>query len=84
MPFTRRMRQLSINKSVAYLLRRLFHSYVPTRLWGFSGHMQTVLHSIVGRFKCPWPLGERVYLTLDDGSTLTYDLYKPLNEHEGE
>ena len=57
--------------------------YVPTRLWGFSGHVQTVLHSIVGRVKCPWPLGERVYLMLSDGSTLTYDLYQPLNEHEG-
>lgn len=59
------------------------HRYVPTRLWGFSGHVQTVLHSIVGRVKCPWPLGERVYLSLSDGSTLTYDLYQPLNEHEG-
>lgn len=59
-------------------------SYIPTRLWGFSGHVQTVLHSIVGRVKCPWPLGERVYLSLDDGSTLTYDLYQPLKEFEGE
>lgn len=56
--------------------------YVPTRIWGFSGHVQTVLHSIVGRVKCPWPLGERVYLSLFDESTLTYDLYQPLNEHE--
>lgn len=64
---------------IAPLLR---DPYVPTRLWGFSGHVQTVIHSIVGRVKCPWPLGERVYLSLSDGSTLTYDLYKPLNEHE--
>ncbi|XP_032309225.1 abhydrolase domain-containing protein 2 [Drosophila ananassae] len=56
--------------------------YIPPRLWGFSGHVQTVLHSIVGRVRCPWPLGERVYLSLQDGSTLTYDLYQPLNEHE--
>lgn len=52
--------------------------YIPTRLWGFSGHIQTIIHSIVGRVKCPWPLGERVYLSLSDGSTLTYDLYQPL------
>lgn len=57
--------------------------YIPTRIWGFSGHVQTVLHSIVGRVKCPWPLGERVHLPLLDGSTLTYDLYQPLNEFEG-
>jgi len=53
--------------------------YVPT-LWGYSGHLQTVFHSIVGRVKCPWPSGDRIYLTLDDNSTLTYDLYQPLNE----
>lgn len=52
--------------------------YIPTRLWGFSGHIQTIIHSIIGRVKCPWPLGERVYLALSDGSTLTYDLYQPL------
>lgn len=57
--------------------------YVPTRLWGFSGHFQTVFHSIVGRVRCPWPLGERVFLGLEDGSTLTYDLYQPINEPNG-
>ncbi|GAB0097292.1 Abhydrolase domain-containing protein 2 [Sergentomyia squamirostris] len=64
---------------IAPLLR---DPYVPTRLWGFSGHVQTIIHSIVGRVKCPWPLGERIYLKLADNSTLTYDLYQPLIEHE--
>lgn len=57
--------------------------YIPTRLWGFSGHFQTVFHSIVGRVKCPWPSGDRIYLSLEDGSTLTYDLYQRLNEPTG-
>ncbi|XP_024935699.1 abhydrolase domain-containing protein 2 isoform X2 [Cephus cinctus] len=57
--------------------------YKPTRLWGFSGHVQTIVHSIIGRVRCPWPIGERVYITLPDDSTLTYDLYQPLtNGHE--
>lgn len=55
-------------------------SYIPTRLWGFSGHVQTIVHSIIGRVKCPWPLGERIYLSLSDSSTLTYDLYRPIAE----
>lgn len=60
-------------------------SYIPTRLWGFSGHVQTILQSLIGRVRCPWPLGERVYISLHDGSTLTYDLYQPLNQsHEEE
>ncbi|KAJ1526855.1 hypothetical protein ONE63_008413 [Megalurothrips usitatus] len=54
--------------------------YTPTRLWGFSGHVQSVVHSILGRLKCPWPIGERCFLHLPDGSTLTYDLYQPLNQ----
>ncbi|KAK9700743.1 alpha/beta hydrolase fold [Popillia japonica] len=53
--------------------------YIPTRLWGFSGHVQTILHSIIGRVKCPWPIGERVYLVLQDSTTLTYDVYQPLD-----
>lgn len=52
--------------------------YIPTRLWGFSGHVQTILHSIIGRVKCPWPIGERIYLVLPDSTTLTYDVYQPL------
>lgn len=59
-----------------------YFRYVPT-LWGYSGHLQTVFHSIVGRVKCPWPSGDRIYMTLDDNSTLTYDLYQPLNEPNG-
>lgn len=57
----------------------IFFSYIPTRLWGFSGHVQTILHSVIGRVRCPWPIGERVFLTLHDGTTLTYDRYQPLD-----
>lgn len=31
--------------------------------------------------KCPWPIGERVSILTDDGSTLTYDVYQPLDVH---
>ncbi|XP_017752992.1 PREDICTED: abhydrolase domain-containing protein 2 [Eufriesea mexicana] len=57
--------------------------YKPTRLWGFSGHVQTIVHSVIGRVRCPWPIGERVYIGLPDETTLTYDLYQPLtNDYE--
>lgn len=57
--------------------------YKPTRLWGFSGHVQTIVHSIIGRVRCPWPIGERVCIALPDDTTLTYDLYQSLtNENE--
>lgn len=63
----------------------MIFSYKPTRLWGFSGHVQTIVHSIIGRVRCPWPIGERVYISLPDETTLTYDLYQPLTQaFEGE
>ncbi|KAK6621654.1 Abhydrolase domain-containing protein 2 [Polyplax serrata] len=52
--------------------------YVPPRLWGFNGHVQTILHSLLGRLRCPWPIGKRTFLYLPDNSTLTYDVYEPL------
>ncbi|XP_022911835.2 abhydrolase domain-containing protein 2 [Onthophagus taurus] len=65
-------------ESILRISPLLEEEYIPTRLWGFSGHVQTILHSIVGRVKCPWPTGERTYLYLTDNATLTYDLYQPL------
>ncbi|XP_046747387.1 abhydrolase domain-containing protein 2 [Diprion similis] len=57
--------------------------YKPTRLWGYSGHVQTIIHSIIGRVRCPWPIGERVNIILSDNTTLTYDLYQPLtSDHQ--
>lgn len=52
--------------------------YIPTRLWGYNGHVQTIVHSIIGRVRCPWPIGDRIELKLKDGSTLTYDIYQPI------
>uniref|UniRef100_A0A1B6CY92 AB hydrolase-1 domain-containing protein n=2 Tax=Clastoptera arizonana TaxID=38151 RepID=A0A1B6CY92_9HEMI len=57
----------------------LENPYIPTRLWGFSGHVQTIVHSIIGRVKCPWPIGKRINLILPDNTTLTYDLYQPID-----
>ncbi|XP_017768841.1 PREDICTED: abhydrolase domain-containing protein 2 [Nicrophorus vespilloides] len=68
----------SLLETVQKIAPLITEPYIPTRLWGFSGHIQTILHSIVGRVRCPWPIGERVYLTLNDESTVTYDLYQPL------
>lgn len=70
-----------------YIVNKPFHfhfhfRYIPPRLWGFSGHIQTILHSVVGRVRCPWPLGERIYLSLSDGSTLTYGKWW-MNMNEG-
>ncbi|XP_046403066.1 abhydrolase domain-containing protein 2 [Ischnura elegans] len=72
-------KDLNFLETILKIAPILQEPYTPTRLWGFSGHVQTIVHSIIGRVKCPWPLGERVYLSLKDGATLTYDLYQPLD-----
>lgn len=70
-------------ENISYIIFFFFLRYVPTRLWGFSGHVQTILYSIFGRVRCPCPKGDRRFLMLDDGTTLTYDLFKPtFNEPE--
>lgn len=39
------------------------------------------MHSLIGRMKCPWPIGERISVIAEDGATLTYDVYQPLDVH---
>ncbi|XP_050529025.1 abhydrolase domain-containing protein 2 isoform X1 [Daktulosphaira vitifoliae] len=68
--------KLFLNKLLKWA-PHLDEPYVPTRLWGFSGHVQTILYSVFGRVRCPCPKGDRRFILLDDGTTLTYDLFKP-------
>ncbi|KAL8600338.1 hypothetical protein ACOMHN_060954 [Nucella lapillus] len=51
--------------------------YVPPLLWGKSGHIQTVVYAKMGRMRDPVPMGSRHTKILQDGSTLTFDLYTP-------
>ena len=54
-----------------------FFRYVPPLLWGKNGHLQTVVYAKMGRMRDPVPSGTRHTKTLQDGSTLTFDLYQP-------
>nr|CAD7257836.1 unnamed protein product [Timema shepardi] len=77
-------KDLSFLDTILKIAPLLQEQYIPTRLWGFSGHVQTIVHSIIGRVRCPWPIGERCELLLRDGTTLTYDVYQSLDQsHEG-
>lgn len=55
--------------------------YVPTRFWGFSGHIQTIIQGVISRLHCPLVNGHRVSLRLTDGATVTYDLYHAIESH---
>ncbi|XP_076438565.1 monoacylglycerol lipase ABHD2-like [Babylonia areolata] len=57
--------------------------YVPPLLWGKSGHVQTVVYAKIGRMRDPVPSGSRHTKILQDGSTLTFDIYTPTGRSPG-
>jgi len=57
---------------------KLAEPYKPTRLWGYSGHIQTIFQGVISRFSCPLVDGKRYFIKLDDGALVTYDLYQPI------
>lgn len=76
------MRRCLLKKS-CYLIFNciVFVSYIPTILWGKSGHIQTFLYGKMGRFNSPVPHGERHFETMEDGATMSYDIYQPTVKH---
>ncbi|KAK7069464.1 Monoacylglycerol lipase abhd2, partial [Halocaridina rubra] len=58
--------------------------YVPVRLWGSSGHLQTIVHATVGRTYCPNVQPRRFAVKQDDGATVTWDIYDPTGQSQFE
>ena len=59
----------------------LTYSYTPTFIWGRSGHIQTILHGIFGRFgKTPVLESEQIQLHASDEATVTYSIFRPKND----
>ncbi|XP_005094023.1 monoacylglycerol lipase ABHD2 [Aplysia californica] len=69
-------------QSVLTLCPILNQPYVPTLLWGKSGHIQTILYAKMGRVNMPVPNGVRHTTGMADGATLTFDLYEPEVPHK--
>lgn len=55
----------------------LTRCYQPPIFWGNCGHLQTIIFTLLGRFKIPTIKGERVLLQADDGATISYDIFHP-------
>ena len=56
----------------------LNEEYVPTTLWGRNGHVQSILHTTIGRFGgVPDNKGVRRKLSAADGSIVSYDIFEP-------
>ena len=52
--------------------------YTPPRLWGYSGHIQTIIQGAISRLHCPLVNGRRHFMKAPDGATVTYDYYHPI------
>jgi len=63
---------------------KLTEPYTPTRLWGYSGHVQTIIGGVISFFRSPLLNGKRFAFRASDGATITYDLYQPLDKHQND
>lgn len=58
----------------------LTRAYQPPIFWGNCGHLQTIIFTFFGRFKGPAIKGERVLLKVEDGATISYDIFHPSSD----
>lgn len=65
-----------IDRILLSLLMLLFCSYVPP-VWGRSGHVQTFFAGKVGRVNPPKLQGKHHEIRMNDGATMTFDVYEP-------
>jgi len=56
---------------------QLLETLTPTRVWGRSGHLQTLVHATVGRTYVPCVRARRRCARQPDGATVTWDVYEP-------
>jgi len=52
--------------------------YIPTRLWGCNGHIQTAVYGWLGHKELKRVFDKRHLVVLDDGTTVTFDLFEPI------
>ncbi|XP_022305240.2 abhydrolase domain-containing protein 2-like isoform X2 [Crassostrea virginica] len=58
--------------------------FQPTWLWGKNGHLQTLFYVKLGWVLSPFPRGERCSYLMEDGATMTYDVFQPHKTHSTE
>lgn len=55
--------------------------YIPSLLWGKNGHIQTLVCGVRRRNQNVHDLKERKELTMEDGATVTFDVFEPTRPH---
>ncbi|XP_072292236.1 monoacylglycerol lipase ABHD2-like isoform X2 [Eucyclogobius newberryi] len=73
-------RETELNQFLLKTCPLLSQPYVAP-LWGRSGHVQTWLYALIGRFGAPSPKGEELLMRLSNGSTASFKLFIPSAPH---
>ena len=66
------------NTNVLVLLISVWR-YKPPETWGKNGHLQTIVSSKL-RFNSFKLEGDRHYLKVSNGATLSFDIYEPVED----
>ncbi|VDP11407.1 unnamed protein product [Soboliphyme baturini] len=64
-------------RDLVELIPMLNESYIPPLLWGRSGHLQTFFYGVLNRADHLNLPSQRHYIHLDDGATVSFDVFEP-------
>lgn len=71
-----------LNLKILQKCEVLLQKYIPTFIWGKSGHIQTFLYGKMGRVQVPKVKGDRHSVVMKDGATMTFDVFQPLQQDD--
>ncbi|XP_077991419.1 monoacylglycerol lipase ABHD2-like [Glandiceps talaboti] len=74
-------RESKFVREIMKMCPTLMDVYIPTLLWGKSGHFQTFVYAKMGRFLSPVPRGVRRSVLMPDGATCTFDVFDATEPH---
>uniref|UniRef100_A0A1I7WVH5 AB hydrolase-1 domain-containing protein n=1 Tax=Heterorhabditis bacteriophora TaxID=37862 RepID=A0A1I7WVH5_HETBA len=63
-------------------IRMLKEPYHPPFLWGRSGHVQTAAYGLLGHASLRRSFDRRAAVRLNDGTTVTFDIFEPISKHK--
>lgn len=60
------------------------YRYDPPYVWGRNGHIQTAIYGALGHSTLKRCFDRRHQVKLEDGTTVTFDVFEPIAKHDSE
>jgi len=80
-------KSLTKENSVKEILEKcaiLKERYDPPYVWGRNGHIQTAIYGALGHSTLKRCFDKRHQVKLEDGTTVTFDVFEPIAKHDSE